>query len=150
MATPEEVEQFKQQLAAAQQAAAEAQQQVLTVQQNAEQEIRRIREENAVGAVGGVAASLDGNSLAAAFAQAMASAGVGTRTPRGERDESELSGKKVGRAMPLYKGEGGDQYLRFERKFKAWADFNKLTEADKKTQLYLAFDGSAEHFWTRI
>ena len=144
MATSEEVEQFKQQLAAAQQATAAAQQQVLVVQQNAEQEIRRIREEHAAGAVGGVAASLDGNSLATAFAQAMASAGVGTRAPREERDESELSGKKIGRAMPLYKGEGGDQYLRFERKFKAWADFNKLTEADKKTQLYLAFDGSAE------
>ena len=81
MATSEEVEQFKQQLAAAQQATAAAQQQVLVVQQNAEQEIRRIREEHAAGAVGGVAASLDGNSLATAFAQAMASAGVGDESP---------------------------------------------------------------------
>ena len=151
MATAAEVEHFKVQLAAAEQAAAEAQQQTARVQQQAEQEVKRIRDEaqasiagaNAAGAANG-AASLDSNGLAIALVQAMASAGIGVRAPREERDEQALSGKKVGRAMPLYKGEGGDHYLRFERKFKAWAEFNKLTEADKKTQLYLAFDGSAE------
>ena len=145
MATAAEVEQFKAQIAAAMQATADAQQQTAMIQQQAEQEVQRVKEEAQASIAGANAtASLDSNGLAAALAQAMASAGIGVRAPKAERDEQELSGKKVGRSMPLYKGEGGDQYLRFERKFKAWAEFNKLTEADKKTQLYLAFDGSAE------
>ena len=145
MATAAEVEQFKAQIAAAMQATADAQQQTAMIQQQAEQEVQRVKEEAQASIAGANAtASLDSNGLAAALAQAMASAGIGVRAPKAERDEQELSGKKVGRSMPLYKGEGGDQYLRFERKFKAWAEFNKLTEADKKTQLYLAFDGTAE------
>ena len=67
---------------------------------------------------------MDVNTLAVTFAHAMTFAGIGTSALKGKRDENALSGKKVGRAMPLYKGEGGDQYLQFERNFKAWAKFN--------------------------
>ena len=139
MATAEQVEALQAQLAQAQQQAAAAEQRAAEAQQQAAQM-------HAQGAQAAPAPPpiMNGNELAAAFAHAMAAQGIGMRASRGERDENALSGKKVGRAMPLYKGEGGDQYLRFERKFKAWADFNKLTDEDKKTQLYLAFDGSAE------
>ena len=125
MATAEQVEALQAQLAQAQQQAAAAEQRAAEAQQQAAQM-------HAQGAQAAPAPPpiMNGNELAAAFAHAMAAQGIGMRASRGERDENALSGKKVGRAMPLYKGEGGDQYLRFERKFKAWADFNKLTDED--------------------
>ena len=126
MATPQEVQQMKAQIAAANQAAADAQAKLLAVQQDAEAEVKRIREQvREQAAAPDQAPPMDVGKLAETFASALASAGVGASVPR--RDDGAASGaKKVGRTMPLYRGEGSDQYLRFERKFKAWAQFNCL------------------------
>ena len=99
-------------------------------------EAQQLREELAArGATGG---GMDPTMMAQAFAAAFEAAGLGARRP-----EASSSSRKPGRAMPIFKGESGAQYLLFERQFRAWCDFAKLTDEERKTQLYLAFDGSA-------
>ena len=99
-------------------------------------EAQQLREELAArGATGG---SMDATTMAQALAVAFETAGIG-----GRRGDGSSSSRKPGRPMPIFKGESGAQYLLFERQFRAWCDFAKLTDEERKTQLYLAFDGSA-------
>ena len=101
-----------------------------------EAEAQTVREElTARGAAGG---GMDPTTMAQAFAAAFEAVGLGAR-----RSESSSSGKKPGRSMPTFKGEDSAQYQLFERQFMAWCNFAKLTDEECKTQLYLAFDGTA-------
>ena len=79
-------------------------------------EAQQLREELAArGATGG---GMDPTMMAQAFAAAFEAAGLGARRP-----EASSSSRKPGRAMPIFKGESGAQYLLFERQFRAWCDF---------------------------
>lgn len=45
--------------------------------------------------------------------------------------------------MPTYSGKEDESYAKFESLFKGWADYNGLSDVDKKMQLFQALKGAA-------
>ena len=77
-------------------------------------------------------------NLAQAMAQAMAHLQPPARAEGGERQH-----RKVGGSMPTYSGKEDESYAKFESLFKGWADYNGLSDVDKKMQLFQALKGAA-------
>ena len=78
---------------------------------------------------------------AATMAAALAAAGIGTApraAPAAPGDTNKSTAK-----MPIFKKEEGEDFLIFEQKFRAYATLQKLTDENKKLNLFMALEGEA-------
>ena len=78
---------------------------------------------------------------AATMATALAAAGIGTApraAPAAPGDTNKSTAK-----MPIFKKEEGEDFLIFEQKFRAYATLQKLTDENKKLNLFMALEGEA-------
>ena len=96
---------------------------------------------NEVAAAAAVAAAREVTQAnAVTMANALAAAGIGLApVPRNPDNDNSKSSAK----MPIFEKEEGKDFLIFEQKFRAYALLQKLNNAKKKLNLFMALEGEA-------
>ena len=114
------------------------QQQATHQQATAELQERILRNEAAAAAA--VAAARDViQANAVTMANALAAAGIGLApAPRNPKNDNSKSFAK----MPIFKKEEGKDFLIFKQKFRAYALLQKLNDANKKLNLFMALEAN--------